>query len=69
MLPLEHLLNVIVDAQSGIVNRQIEVINFIRVVILDPPIKDHVIQCMSNPKTAIFRYVQLEGRHMILQVT
>jgi len=40
MLTLEHLLIVMVN----IVNRQIGVKNFIRVVILDPPTKGHVIQ-------------------------
>ena len=34
----------------GIVNRQIGVKNFIRVVILDPRTKGHVIQRMRNPE-------------------
>jgi len=42
----------------GIVNRQIGVNNFIRVVILDPRTKGHVIQHMRNPKIAMVRYVQ-----------
>ena len=37
-------------------NRQIGVKKFIRVVILDPPTKGHVIQCMRNPKIAIVCY-------------
>ena len=55
--------------KSGIVNRQIGVKKFIRVVILDPPTKGHVIQCMCNPKIAIVRYVQPKGCLMILQVS
>jgi len=54
--------------KSGIVNRQIGVNNFIRVVILDPQTKNHVIQRMRNPKIAMVRYVQPKGRLMILQV-
>jgi len=55
--------------KSGIVNRQIGVKNSIRVVILDPQTKCHVIQCMCNPKIAMVRYVQPKGRLMILQVS
>ena len=56
--------------KSGIVNRQIVVKKFIRVVILDPPTKGHVIQRMrNNPKIAIVRYVQPKGCLMILQVS
>jgi len=40
------------------VNRQIGVNNFIRVVILDPRTKGHVIQRMRDPKIAMVRYVQ-----------
>jgi len=40
-----------------IVNRQIMVKNFIRVVILDPQTKGHVIQRMRNPKIATARYM------------
>jgi len=43
------------------VNRQIGVKNFIRVVILDPPTKGHVLQRMRNPKIAVVRYVQPKG--------
>ena len=39
-------------------NRQIGVNNFIRVVILDPRTKGHVIQRMRDPKIAMVRYVQ-----------
>jgi len=44
--------------KSGILSRQIGVKNFIRVVILDPRSKGHVIQRMRNPKIAMVRYVQ-----------
>ena len=37
-------------------NRQIGLKNFIRVVILDPQTKGHVIQRMRNPKIAMVRY-------------
>ena len=59
MLTLEHLLIVIVDAYtvSGIVNRQIGIKKFIRVVILDPLTAGHVTQRMRNPKIAMVRYV------------
>ena len=50
MLTLEHLLIIIVTHKSGIVNRQIGVENFARVVILDPRTKGHVIQRMRNPQ-------------------
>ena len=52
-------------------NRQIGLKNFIRVVILDPQTKGHVIliQRMRNPKIAMVRYVQPNGRLMILQVS
>jgi len=43
--------------------------NFIRVVILDPSTKDHVIQRMRNPKIAKVRYVQPKRRLMILQLS
>jgi len=43
--------------------------NFIRVVILDPRTKGHVIQRMCNPKIAMVRYVQPKGQLMILQVS
>ena len=55
--------------KSGIVNRQIGVKNFIRVVILDLRTKGHVIQRMRNPKIAMDRYVQPKGRLTILQVS
>jgi len=56
--------------KSGILNRQIGVKKFIRVVILDPPTKLHVTQRMRNPKIAIIiRYVQPKGCLMILQVS
>ena len=48
---------------------QIGVKKFIRVVILDPPTKGHVIQRMRNPKIAIVRYVQPKGCLMILQIS
>ena len=35
--------------------------NFIRVVILDPRTKGHVIQRMRNPKIAMVRYEQPKG--------
>ena len=44
-------------------NRQIGAKNFIQVVVLNPPTKDHVIQRMRNAKIAIVRYVQPKGRH------
>ena len=44
------------------------VTNVIRVVILDPLTKVHVIQLMRNPNIAMVHYVQPKGRHMILQV-
>ena len=50
-------------------NRQIGVKNFIRVVILDPRTKGHVIQRLRNPKIAMVRYVQPKDRLMILQVS
>jgi len=53
--------------KNGIVNRQIGVKNFIRVVILDPRTKGHVIQRMRNTKIAMVRYVQPKGQLMILQ--
>ena len=55
--------------KSGIVNRQVEVKNFMRVVILNPATKGHVIQRMRNPKIAMVRYVQPKGRLTILQVS
>jgi len=51
------------------VNRQIWVKKFIRVVILDPQTKGHVIQRMRNPKIAMVCYVQPKDRLMILQVS
>jgi len=53
---------------TGIVNRQIWVKKFSRVVILDPPTKGYVIQRMRNPKIAMVRNVQAKGCLMILQV-
>ena len=50
-------------------NRQIGVKNFIRVVILDPRTKGHVIQRMRNPKIAMVRYVQPRNRLTILQLS
>ena len=38
-----------------------------RMVILDPPTKGHVMQ--RNPKTAMVRYVQPKWPHTILQVS
>jgi len=68
MHPLEHLLIiVIVGHKSGIMNRQIGIKNFIRVVILGTSTRCRVIQRMRNPKTAMARYVQPKGD--ILQVS
>jgi len=64
-----HLRTPLNRHKSGIVNRQIGVKKVIRVVILDPPTKGHVIQRLRNTKIAIVRYAQPKGCLMILQIS
>ena len=46
--------------KNGIVNRQIKSY-FIRMVILEPRTKGHVIQLMRNPKIAVVNYILVRG--------